>query len=444
MIYEPELETLSREDMTALQSRRLRDMCRYVYERVEFYRARFDEVIVGEVESVEDLVRLPITRKQDLRDNYPFGLFAVPRRAVSRLHASSGTTGKPTVVGYTKQDIDVFAQVNARCLAMGGGAPGLMLHNAYGYGLFTGGLGLHYGGELLGMTVVPVSGGMTERQLVLIADFRPEVICCTPSYALTLVQEVRRRGLAPDEISLKFAVLGAEPWSETMRREIDAGLGVCATNIFGLSEIIGPGVSSECVEVRDGSHINEDHFLAEVVDPNTEERVDDGQEGVLLITTLTKQALPLVRYWTGDITSLRREPCGCGRTLTRMALIKGRTDDMLIIRGVNLYPMEVERVLGRFEELSPHHRLVVTRGGTLDELAIQVEVTEAVAARVGLDRLEAEGAVIDGSMTALRERVESSVKDSCGVAATVELVAPGSLPRSEGGKLNRVDDRRTL
>jgi phenylacetate-CoA ligase len=430
MIFEPELETMPRERLRALQGERLTRLVRYLDERVPFYRRRLDQagVAPGDVRSLDDLASLPFTRKEDLRETYPFDLFAVPMKEVIRVHASSGTTGKPIVAGYTRDDVELFAAVNARTLAMAGAEPGMMLHNAYGYGLFTGGLGLHAGGERLGLTVVPVSGGMTERQLMLITDFRPDVISCTPSYALTLAQSFAERGVAPEDISLRFACIGAEPWTEGMRHEIDAGLGIRATNIYGLTEVIGPGVSNECVEARDGSHVNEDHFLPEIVDPETGEQLPDGKEGVLVFTTLTKQAMPVLRYWTGDITSLNSEPCTCGRTLARMALIKGRTDDMLIIRGVNVYPSQVETVLGGFPELSPHYRLVVTREGTLDDLEVQTEVVDP--AHLG-----------DGS---LAERIAGTIKSTVGCAARVTLVAPGEAPRSEGGKLARVTDLRKL
>jgi phenylacetate-CoA ligase len=429
MIFEPELETMPRGELGALQLERLQRLVAYLRERVPLYRERLDGV---QVRSLEDLRRLPFTRKSDLRDTYPFGLFAVPREQCVRLHASSGTTGRPIVVAYTRDDVDLFARVNARVLAMAGAEPGMVLHNAYGYGLFTGGLGLHYGGERLGMTVVPVSGGMTERQLTLIEDLRPDVITCTPSYALTLAQAFAERGVRPDEISLRFACVGAEPWTESMRAEIDAGLGIRATNIYGLSEIIGPGVSNECVEARDGSHVNEDHFLPEVVDAKSGELLPDGEQGVLVFTTLTKQALPLLRYWTGDITSLSREPCSCGRTLTRMALIAGRTDDMLIVRGVNVYPTQVESVLLQVPELTPHYRLVVTRERTLDEVEVQVEVQES---HLGRDSAE---------LRPLEERVEKLIRETIGTSMRVTLLEPGQGPRSEGGKLARVDDRRAL
>jgi phenylacetate-CoA ligase len=430
MIFEPELETTPRERLRRLQGERLARLVRYLDERVPFYRRRLDQagVAPGDVRSLEDLRSLPFTRKEDLRETYPFELFAVPMDEVVRVHASSGTTGKPIVGGYTRADIDLFATVNARTLAMAGAEPGMMLHNAYGYGLFTGGLGLHGGGEKLGMTVVPVSGGMTERQLLLITDFRPDVITCTPSYALTLAQAFAERAVSPEEISLRYACIGAEPWTEGMREEIDAGLGIRSTNIYGLTEVIGPGVSNECIEVRNGSHVNEDHFLPEIVDPESGEPVPDGEEGVLVFTTLTKQAMPVLRYWTGDITSLNSEPCECGRTLTRMALIKGRTDDMLIIRGVNVYPTQIETVLSGFSELAPHYGLVVTREGTLDDLEVRAEVYD-------------ERRVSDDS---LAERVATTIKSTVGCTARVTLVAPGGAPRSEGGKLPRVTDLRQL
>jgi phenylacetate-CoA ligase len=428
VIFEPEFEAMPRDALRELQGERLRDLVRYVHERVPFYRNRLADagVAPGDVRGVDDLAKLPFTHKIDLRDAYPFGLFAVPRAQCVRVHASSGTTGKPIVGGYTREDVDLFARVNARALAMAGGEPGMMLHNAYGYGLFTGGLGLHYGGERLGMTVVPVSGGMTERQLLLIEDFRPDLITCTPSYALTLAHELARRGVSPDEVPLRFACVGAEPWTEGMREEIDAGLGIRATNIYGLTEIIGPGVSNECVEARDGSHVMEDHFLPEVVDAETGEPLPEGEEGVLVFTTLTKQAMPLLRYWTGDITTLRSGECACGRTLVRMGLLRGRTDDMLIVRGVNVYPTQVESVLVRIPELTPHYRIVVTREATLDEAEVQVE--RRASARP------------DG----LAERVEALLRETIGVGMRVRLLEPGDGPRSEGGKLPRVEDRRRL
>jgi phenylacetate-CoA ligase len=440
VIFEPELETMPRERLRSLQAERLRALVGYVKGRVPVYRERLADVDERDIVSIADLQRLPFTRKDDLRDSYPFGMLAVPREELVRIHASSGTTGKLTVVGYTAADVDLFALVNARSLAMAGGEPGMILHNAYGYGLFTGGLGLHAGGERLGMAVVPVSGGMTERQLMLIADFEPDVIACTPSYALTLAQAFAERAVAPDEISLRYALLGAEPWTEGIRREIDAGLGVRSTNIFGLSEVIGPGVSCECVEERAGSHVNEDHFLPEVVDPETGEPLAEGEEGVLVITTLTKEALPVIRYWTGDITSLSSAPCTCGRTLVRMARITGRADDMLIIRGVNVFPTQVEAALLPSTELTPHYRIIVSRKTTLDEAEVEIEVSETFLRQAGADNLSEELEHV----RELRSRSERLLRESIGCSLRVTLKAPGTIPRSEGGKLQRVLDRRTL
>lgn len=440
MIFEPDLETLPREQLRALQTERLRALVTYVKDRVPLYGGRLEAVKPEDIDSPDDLGGLPFTRKDDLRDTYPFGMLAVPREQLVRVHASSGTTGKLTVVAYTAADVDLFARVNARSLAMAGAEPGMMLHNAYGYGLFTGGLGLHYGGERLGLVVVPVSGGLTERQLTLIEDLRPDVISCTPSYALTLAQAFRERSVAPDDVSLRFAALGAEPWTAAMRREIDVGLGVRSTNIFGLSEVIGPGVSCECVEERAGAHVNEDHFLPEIVDPETGESLPEGEEGVLVVTTLTKQALPVIRYWTGDITSLSSEPCSCGRTLVRMSSIKGRADDMLIVRGVNVYPTQVEAALLEVHELTPNYIIVVSREGTLDEAYVEVEVSEAFLEEGGADRLAEDL----GHVAALRERTERRLRETIGCSLPVKLAAPGTLPRSEGGKLQRVVDRRTI
>ncbi|WP_409929575.1 phenylacetate--CoA ligase family protein [Thermus sp.] len=444
MIFQPELETLSRERLEKLQDERLRFVVGYLYERVPFYRQRLDEAGVDPKAfgGLKDLHKLPFTRKDHLRENYPFGLFAVPREEVARIHASSGTTGKPTVVGYTKKDLQVFAEVVARSLAAAGARPGMMLHNAYGYGLFTGGLGLHGGAEALGMTVVPVSGGMTERQVMLIQDFRPEVISCTPSYAQTLAEEFRKRGVSPEALSLEYAVLGAEPWTEAIRKQVDEGLGVRSTNIYGLSEIIGPGVANECVEERQGSHIWEDHFLPEVVDPDTGEPLPEGKVGVLVLTNLTKEAMPLLRYWTGDLTFLTYEPCACGRTHVRMGPILGRTDDMLIIRGVNVYPTQVEAVLLGIPEVVPYYQIVVRREGTLDEAELKVEVSEDFFREIGEKALSDEVIEADHRLRALRDKVAHKIKDTIGVSMRVTLLAPGQAPRSEGGKLRRVLDLR--
>ncbi|HKV43742.1 MAG TPA: phenylacetate--CoA ligase [bacterium] len=436
MIWNIAAETQPRDDLAALQLRRLQDLTRRVYDRVPFYRRAFDRAGVRpeQVRTLDDLRRLPWTRKADLRDHYPFGLFAVPQSDVVRLHASTGTTGKPTVVGYTRGDLQVWAEVCARCLAASGGRPGDIFHNAYGYGLFTGGLGMHYGAELMGMTVVPVSGGNTERQLLLLEDFQPRVIACTPSYMLTLAEAAIARGIDPRQLSLRCAVLGAEPWTHEMRLEIERLLPVRAVNIYGLSEVIGPGVSNECVEAQRGSHVFEDHFLVEVVDPASGDPRPAGAVGELVFTTLTKEALPVIRYRTGDLASLDPAPCVCGRTHTRMSLVVGRTDDMLIIRGINVFPSQVESVVVQFAELSPHYQLRVTRERTLDELEVQIEAEPASAsegAGGGLPRA-----------AALEARVADRLRGITSINIRVRIVPPGSLPRSEGGKLRRVVDER--
>ncbi|MCS7068077.1 MAG: phenylacetate--CoA ligase [Meiothermus sp.] len=446
-MFQPELETLPRPKLTLLQSQRLREQVAYVYERVPFYKQAFDErgLKPSDIRGIEDLPKLPFTKKKDLRDTYPFGLFAVPRHELARIHASSGTTGKPTVVGYTRGDLEIFAEVVARSLAAAGGRPGMMLHNAYGYGLFTGGLGLHGGAEKLGMIVVPISGGMTDRQIMLIQDFKPEMISCTPSYAQTLAEEFKNRGVSPEEISLQYAILGAEPWTEAIRQNVDAGLGVKATNIYGLSEIIGPGVANEDVGEREGlSYIWEDHFYPEVVDPETGEPLPEGEIGVLVLTTLTKKAMPILRYWTGDLTYLTREPGASGRTHARMAQIRGRTDDMLIVRGVNVYPTQIEAVLKEIPEVAPHYQIVLTREGTLDEVELKLEVSEPFFREIGQKILSDEVIEADHRLHNLREKVAKKIKDNVGVSVRVSLINPGTAPRSEGGKLKRVADLRKM
>ncbi len=443
-MFNTEIESMPRASLRKLQDERLRSIMSYVYEKVPYYHETLDRIGVkpGDIQSVEDLPKLPFTKKQTLRDYYPFGLLAVPREDLMRIHASSGTTGKPTVVCYTKNDIDVFAEVNARSLAAAGARPGMILHNAYGYGLFTGGLGIHYGGERLGMTVVPVSGGATQRQVTLLLDFKPEVICCTPSYAQTLGDEFKKRGISPQEISLNIGLLGAEPWTETIRVAVEESLGIKATNIYGLSEIVGPGVSQECIEARAGSHIWEDHFYPEVVDPDTGNPLPDGKEGVLIFTHLTREAMPMLRYWTGDITYLTHESCACGRTHVRMGPIRGRSDDMLIVRGVNLYPTQVEEILKGVPEVAPHYLVVVKREQILDEVEVKVEVTEEVFRTLGQDILSDEVVEADHVMHALRNKIGYMIKDTLGLSLNVVLMAPGTIPRSEGGKLRRVEDLR--
>jgi phenylacetate-CoA ligase len=442
-MFNPEIETLPHAKLRALQNERLRNVLERVYENVPFYRRMFDEqgLKPHHIKGVDDLEELPFTRKQHLREGYPFGLFAVPQREIVRLHASSGTTGKPTIVGYTRHDLGVFAEVVARSMAAAGARPGMIFHNAYGYGLFTGGLGLHYGGERLGVTVIPVSGGMTERQVTLIQDLKPQVIACTPSYAQTLAEALAQAGVDPQETSLKYAILGAEPWTEAIRRDVERGLGVKATNIYGLSEIIGPGVSNEDVSEQDGAYIWEDHFYPEIVHPETGERLPEGEAGVLVLTTLTKEALPLIRYWTGDITTLTREVGASGRTHARMGMVRGRSDDMLIIRGVNLYPTQIEEILADVPEVALHYQLALSRPHTLDELELRLELTQEAFRHLGGDLTREESAQV---VREVCRRVQGRIKDRVGITAKVTLLAPGTAPRSAGGKLRRIVDERAL
>jgi phenylacetate-CoA ligase len=377
-----------------------------------------------DVRSLEDLNRLPFTHKSDLREHYPFGLFAVPREQVVRIHASSGTRGKPTVVGYTRNDLGVWSEVMARTLAMAGIGPGMVVHNAYGYGLFTGGLGFHMGAELLGCTVVPISGGLSQRQVLILEDLGGEVLCCTPSYALNIAQTLLEQGIGLQRLKLKVGVFGAEPWTEQLRDALERQLGIAALNVYGLSEIVGPGVSAECIEARSGAHIQEDHFLAEVIDPETGGVLEPGDQGELVFTTLTKEALPMLRYRTGDISSIDLTPCICGRTSARMARIRGRYDDMLIIRGVNLYPSEVERVLLGVADVAPHYQLVVERPGAMDELTVLCESTSS--------------ADPDG----LRREVERALREATGLSMVVQILKPGSVPRSEGKAVRVIDKRQ--
>ncbi|ROR32501.1 phenylacetate--CoA ligase family protein [Inmirania thermothiophila] len=426
--YQPELETMPREKLAALQLERLRWTLRHAYDNVQHFRRRFDEAGVkpDDLRTLEDIRHFPFTVKDDLRAAYPFGMFAVPREQVVRVHASSGTTGKPTVVGYTRDDIDTWADLMARTLAACGARPGDIVHNAYGYGLFTGGLGAHYGAERLGCTVVPMSGGNTEKQIVLLRDFGAHVLCATPSYALNIAEVAEKEGMDLRELPLRIGVFGAEPWSDKMRAELDERLGIRAVDIYGLSEILGPGVASECVEARAGLHGWEDHFLFEIIDPETGEPRPMGETGELVITTLTKQALPMVRYRTRDITRLSDEPCACGRTHVRIMRVTGRSDDMLIIRGVNVYPSQVESVLVGLPGIAPHYQLVLRREGAMDSLTVEVEATP--------DTPESGYAEIAG-------RVRHQIKTMIGVTCAVEVKRPGEVPRSQG-KAVRVRDLR--
>ncbi|HHN72682.1 MAG TPA: phenylacetate--CoA ligase, partial [Thermopetrobacter sp.] len=367
------IETASRDEIAALQLERMKWSLRHAYDNVPFYRQRFDAAGVhpDDLKELSDLAKFPFTEKNDLRENYPFGMFAVPREQVVRVHASSGTTGRPTVVGYTRRDVDTWAHLMARCIWAAGGRPGDIAHNAYGYGLFTGGLGFHYGAEKLGCTVIPVSGGMTERQVQLILDFKPDLIMVTPSYLLAIADEFDRRGVDPRETSLRIGMHGAEPWTEEMRAEIEERFGIDAIDFYGLSEVIGPGVSVECIETKDGLHIWEDHFYPEIIDPDTGEVLPDGELGELVFTTLTKEAFPVIRYRTRDLTRLLP---GTARTMRRMQKVTGRTDDMMIIRGVNVFPSQIEELILKDQRLSPHYVLELSREGRLDELAVHVEI----------------------------------------------------------------------
>jgi len=439
-----QLESLPRNKLRELQDEKLRTMIRYVYERVPFYQQRFREggIQPDDIRSVEDLPRLPFTRKQDLAEQYPFGLLAVPRDHVIRIHTSSGTMGKSTVVCYTRNDIELFSEMMARSLVAAGARPGMILHNAYNYGLFTTGLGAHYGAEKLGMTVVPTSAGMIEQQMTLILDLKPEVICCPPSYARALGEEFMRRDIPPEQIGLAYALLGSEPWTESMRTEVDENLGVRCTNLYGLTEILGTGVSQECVEVRTGSHIWEDHFYPEVVDPMTGEPLPDGIEGVLIFTHLSKEAMPLLRFWTGDITSLTHEPCACGRTHVKMSLIRGRSDDLIIVQGRNLYPAQIEAIMKSIPEAVPYYQIVMTRKGSLDDIEIKVELAEPIFREIAQETLDEQGAVADQRMRNLRTSIQSKIKGTIGLTTKVTLLAPGTIPRSEGGRVRKVLDLR--
>ena len=428
-----EIEFMAPDQLRALQSDRLREVVKLVYEKVPYYRQKLDDAGVKpqDIKSIDDITRLPFTTKEDLRETYPFGLFAVPMEEIVRIHASSGTTGKSTVVGYTNHDVDTWAEVMARTLAAGGTHRGDLVQNSYGYGLFTGGLGAHYGAERIGTSVIPTSGGQTKRQVQILQDFGTTVLCCTPSYALVIGEVGREMGVNFADLPLRVGFFGAEPWSPTMRQEIESSLHAHALDIYGLSEIIGPGVSFECLE-KIGLHINEDHFYPEIIDPETGEPVPEGAPGELVFTTLTKEALPLLRYRTRDISRVMAEPCGCGRTIRRMRRVTGRSDDMLIIRGVNVFPSQIEEVLMGIEGTTPNYVLVVDRKPRgMDELEVQVEVSEKTFSDE-MSRLEA-----------LSERIQSEIESTLGLRVSVRLVEPKSLARSMG-KAKRVIDRRDL
>ena len=419
------IERASRDELQALQLQRLQWTLRHAYENVPHYRQAFDArgVHPDDCRTLADLAKFPFTAKADLRANYPFGLFAVPREQVVRIHASSGTTGKPTVVGYTQGDIDRWADLVARSIRAAGGRPGDLIHVAYGYGLFTGGLGAHYGAEKLGCTVVPMGGGQTEKQVQLIEDFRPDIIMVTPSYMQVIVEEFRRQGKDPSAMSVQVGIFGAEPWTEEMRRDIERAAGIDAVDIYGLSEVMGPGVANECVETKDGPVIWEDHFYPEIIDPVTGEVLPDGSEGELVFTTLTKEALPVIRYRTRDLTRLLPPTA---RSMRRMGKIVGRSDDMLIIRGVNMFPTQVEELVLQQGQLSGHYQIVVTREGLLDEVLVRCELQPA---HLGTDR------------AALARELQHRIKTLIGVSTRIDVLDPNGIERSQG-KARRVIDQR--
>lgn len=432
MIFNVEKEMLPREEIRQMQTFRLQQQCERVYANVPFYRKAFDNIGIkpSNINSLDDITRLPFTEKQDLRDNYPYQMFAVPKDTVVRLHASSGTTGRATVVGYTRRDLDVWAELMARSLAAAGLTAQDFIHNAYGYGLFTGGLGAHCGAEKLGATVIPVSGGGTKRQVQLLKDFGATGLTCTPSYALYLYDAAKEQGVDIRELPLRVGVFGAEPWSDEMRAEIERKLGITAVNVYGLSEVMGPGIAQECADAKNGMHLWEDHFLPEIINPLTGDTMPPGAVGELVLTTLTKEAVPLIRYRTRDLTSLDYTPCCCGRTHVRITRILGRSDDMLIIRGVNVFPQQIEAILVDMEGLAPHYEIEVTRDGVLDNLEIKVEFSEEMFISDEIKHIQNR-----------EKRLQKTIKDYLGVTAKVRLVEPQSLKRFEGKAVRVIDLR---
>ncbi|NLO89903.1 MAG: phenylacetate--CoA ligase [Clostridia bacterium] len=432
-IWDERSECMSRRELEQLQLERLKTTLRRAYEKIPHYRKKFDEAGIKpeDIKTLKDIRLLPFTTKDDLRENYPFGMFAVPRREVVRIHASSGTTGKPTVVGYTRRDLETWAELVARMVFEAGARAEDTVQISFGYGLFTGALGLHYGLERIGASVVPVSSGNTKRQIMLMKDFGATALVSTPSYALYMGEVAREMGMDPASLPMRLGLFGSEGWTEEMRREIEKCWNCFATDNYGLSEVMGPGVSGECKE-RDGMHIAEDHFLVEVIDPETLEPVDYGCKGELVITTLTKEAMPVIRYRTKDITSINPEPCRCGRTNARMAKVSGRTDDMLIIRGVNVFPSQIESVLMEIEETAPHYQIIVTREGYLDQIEIKVEVTEEVLKRDRFSELEK-----------LEQKIRDRLYSVLSLDAKVRLVEPHTIERFEG-KAKRIIDKRNI
>ncbi len=432
MYWNEHYECMPREQLEVYQLERLKRLVENVYHNVPFYRKKFQAIGLepGDIKSLNDLHKLPFTEKQDLRDNYPFGMFAVHMSEIVRVHASSGTTGKPTVVGYTRGDINTWSELMARTLTCGGATKDSVIQIAFGYGLFTGGLGVHYGAERIGASVIPISGGNTARQLMLMEDFGTTVLACTPSYAVYIAETMEEMGMDRSRFKLKSGIFGAEPWSERMRAEIEKRLQISAVDIYGLSEVIGPGVASECQE-KNGLHIFEDHFIPEIINPDTGETLPYGEKGELVFTTLTKEGIPIIRYRTRDISYLIPEPCTCGRTHIRMHRVMGRTDDMLIIRGVNVFPSQIETVLLEIGETEPHYQLVVDRVGSLDELEVRVEVSKALFS----DKIR--------GLEDLEKKISHKIESALGITAKVKLVEPYSIPRSEG-KAQRVIDKRRI
>ena len=430
MIWNEKYECMPREDLEELQLSRLQSIVRTVYNKVPSYKRSFDKAGVkpDDIKSLSDLAKIPFITKSDLRESYPFKMFVVPMEDIVRIHSSSGTTGKPVVAGYTRKDIDTWAELMARSLVCAGTSREDIIKNSYGYGLFTGGLGVHYGGERIGATVIPSSGGNTKRQVMMLQDFGSTVLTATPSYVLYIAEVAAEMGIDIRELPLRIGILGAEPWSDSMRNEIEEKLNIDALDIYGLTEIIGPGVSIECEE-KDGLHIFEDHFLPEIIDPDTGETLPYGETGELVFTTLTKEAFPVIRFRTKDITSLNVEPCKCGRTIVRMARVSGRSDDMLIIRGVNVFPSQIESVLMGIEETEPHYELIVSKRGTLDELELRVEVSESIFS----DEVR--------NLEALQGRIRNEIESVLGISLKVTLVEPKTIARSEG-KAKRVKDLR--
>ncbi len=432
MIWNETIECASRDEMMAIQSERLIRTVQRVYHNIPSYRAKMqaEGLVPADIKSVEDISKLPFTKKTDLRDNYPFGMFTVPMSEIVRLHASSGTTGKPTVVGYTRNDLQMWAEVVTRSLSMAGIHKNDIVQVAYGYGLFTGGLGLHYGTENLGATVIPISGGNTQKQLQLMQDFGSSVIACTPSYALYLAEAMKDSGIDPESLKLRVGIFGAEPWSESMRKEIESKLKIRAIDIYGLSEVVGPGVSCEC-EYQAGMHVNEDHFIPEILDPKTLQPVSPGEIGELVFSTITKEGIPILRYRTRDLTRLIYDKCECGRTLVRMEKCMGRSDDMLIIRGVNVFPSQIESVLLEMSETEPHYLLIVEREGTMDILKLMVEVQEQFFS----DEVR--------QLEALQKKIRNNIQSTLGISIAVKLVEPKTIERT-AGKAKRVIDNRKI